>query len=175
MVYTIKNFLAAIIRQYPFFRRLLTSISNIVRWLLKLETIYTEVGSHIKVKVIYKIDRQAGNIYIEVDTGGLFKDGVTQVAVMNEQGAGHFDQYQDSNGIWLSGKEVGCWDEVTAEGASLIDSLHRVAFSLKQVPGAKLYRGREQIESRLAWSGFGYLIPPTIERFSYALKIEKLP
>jgi hypothetical protein len=175
MIYTIKNSLAAMIRRFPSWRGLLTSLSNILRWLLKWETTYEETGFCSKVIVTYTIDREAGKITVEVDTAGLPRDSISEVAVMNEQGACHFDQYQDSAGTYLRGKEIGCWDEVTAEEASFIDAARRVGFSLSQVKGAKLFRGREHIGSRLAWSGFGYLIPPTIERFSYALKIEKLP
>ncbi len=50
--------------------------------------------------------------------------------VMNEQGAHFFDQYRDSSGTCLSGKEIGCWDEVAAEEASFASSTHGVAFSL---------------------------------------------
>jgi hypothetical protein len=96
------------------------------------------------------------------------------VAVMNEQGARPFDCYRESNGISLRGMEIGTWDEVTAEEASFISTAHGLGFSLRQVPGARLYRGRELIGDRLAWSGFGYSIPPTVTRFTYDLRIGRV-
>ena len=72
------------------------------------------------------------------------------------------------------GKEIGCWDEITAQEASFISSSHAVAFTLNQVSGAKLYRGRELIGSRLSWSGFGYSIPAQFEHFRYQVKIGRI-
>ena len=66
---------------------------------------------------------------------------ITEVVVMNEQGAHHFDLYRDSSGTLLRGKEIGCWDEVTAERASFISETHRLAFTLQQVKGARLFGG----------------------------------
>ena len=123
----------------------------------------------------YTVDSRTGKIDVEVDTNDLSTDSITEVVVMNEQGAHHFDRYRDSGGTCLRGKEIGCWDEVTAEEASFISSTHRVAFTLERVKGARLFRGRELIGSRLAWSGFGYSFPPAVERFSYAVKIERVP
>jgi len=41
------------------------------------------------------------------------------------------------------------------------------------VKGARLFRGRELVSSRLAWAGFGYSFPPSIKRFVYELGIER--
>jgi hypothetical protein len=30
------------------------------------------------------------------------------------------------------------------------------------------------IDSRLAWAGFGYSLPPTTRRFTYTIRLEKL-
>jgi hypothetical protein len=78
---------------------------------------------------------------------------------MNEQGAHYFDRYQDSDGISAVGKEIGIWDQVGAANATFVDLDHQISFSLPQVDGANLYRGRELIGRRLAWSGFGYSFP----------------
>ena len=102
-------------------------------------------------------------------------ESLTEVIVMNEQGAHFFDQYRDSSGARLSGKEIGCWDEVTAEEASFASSTHRVAFNLPQVPGARLFRGRELIGSRLAWAGFGYSFPPTLQWIELHGQVRKTP
>ena len=82
---------------------------------------------------------------------------------MNELGARHFDRYVDADGADLRGDEIGTWDEVTAARASFVST---------RAPGGVLARagrrargcsrGRELIGSRLAWSGFGYSLPPTL-------------
>ena len=83
---------------------------------------------------------------------------------MNEQGARCFDRYEDSDGAVLRGAGIGTWDEVGADRASFVSTGHRVAFSLAQAPGARLYRGRELVGARLSWAGFGYSLPPTRAR-----------
>ena len=62
---------------------------------------------------------------------------------------------------------------MTAAEASFASSAADVVFTLRRVPGARLYRGRELIGSRLAWSGFGYVLPPTAARFAYDIAIAR--
>ncbi len=174
-LYVAKNSLAALIRRFPRLRGLLTAASNGLRRILGWETTFEEAGFCTTVKMIYTVDSQTGKVDVEVDTSDLPTDSTTEVVVMNEQGAHHFDRYLDSGGTCLRGKEIGCWDEVMAEEASFISSTHRVAFTLERMKRARLFRGRELIGSRLAWSGFGYSFPPAVERFSYAVKIERVP
>jgi hypothetical protein len=102
-------------------------------------------------------------------------DGITEIILMNEQGAHHFDQYRDANGVTLHGDEIGCWDEVTASFGAFISSSQRISFSLPQVEGARLFLGRELIGSRLAWSGFGYTFSPSLNHFRYVVTIKRLP
>jgi hypothetical protein len=173
-VYAIKNSLAAIIRRIPRLRGLLTGASNVLRRQFGLETRFEEAGFYKHVEIIYIIDSRSGIMNIQVDTTGLPVEGITEVVVMNEQGARAFDLYRDAGGTLLRGKEIGCWDEVTAEWASFVSESHRMAFTLRQLKGARLFRGRELIGSRLAWSGFGYSFPPGSERISYEVRIEKL-
>ena len=125
------------------------------------------------VDISYTIDGPSGMLNITVDTTDLPQDGVTEVVVMNEQGARHFDQYCDASGNLLRGKEIGCWDEVTAEWASFVSVSHGLAFTLRQLNGAKLFRGRELIGSRLAWSGFGYSFPSTLSKNQLSSKDRK--
>lgn len=174
-LYPVKYLLAAIIRRCPPLRGFLTTLSNALRWMFGLKTVFEIAEFSTSVITIYTIDRQAGTLTVEVDTKNLSGNGVTEVFVLNEQGAGYFDVYRDSSGTLLRGEAIGCWDKVTAEQASFLSESHRLAFTLHQVKGATLYRGRELIGSRLAWSGFGYAFQPTIDRFSYQVSIESLP
>jgi hypothetical protein len=173
-VYAIKNFLAATIRRIPWLRGVLTTFSNTLRRIFGWETTFEEAGFCAYVEIIYTIESSSGIMYVEVDTTDLSMDGITEVVVMNEQGACAFDLYRDSGGILLRGKQIGCWDEVTAEWASFVSQSHGLAFTLRQLDGGKIFRGREQIGSRLSWSGFGYSFPTDRAKICYAIRIERL-
>jgi len=175
LLYQGKNSLAALHRRSPLLRPLLTAISNALRQALSLETVFDETAFYGVVQVAYTIDTRAERIEIDVDASGLVGEGLTEVVVMNEQGARHFDRYRDSTGALLQGVEIGSWDEVTTANASFISTAHKLAFTLAQVSGARLFRGRELTGSRLAWSGFGYTFPPGLQRISFAVSIHRLP
>jgi len=174
LLYAVKNSMAAFIRRFPHVREFLTALSGGLRGLFGWETTYEKAAFSTQVRMTYTFDEQTKQLTIEADLAGLPQDGVTEVVIMNEQGAHYFEEYRDSSGTNLSGKEIGCWDEVTGEEAAFICSTHRVAFSLQKVVGARLFRGRELVGSRLAWAGFGYSFPPTTSRFGYIVRIEKL-
>jgi len=175
LVYASKNSLAAVIRQIPFMRKLLTNTSNLLRSHLSLETTYEASEFSTYVVLTYTIDDTNGRIKVELVGGDFIPGSISEVIIMNEMGAHHFDQYQDSDGVTQRGDEIGCWDAVAADEAAFIDETHKVSFSLPQVRGARLYRGRELIEPRLAWAGFGYSFPPGLKPFSYEVTIKKLP
>lgn len=169
-----KNFLAAAIRRLPYLRRLLTNISNLLRSWLALETTYGTTNFSVDISLTYSIDPETGRIDVQLDRQEYDELGITEVIVMNEQGAHYFDRYQDSDGISAVGKEIGIWDQVGAANATFVDLDHQISFSLPQVDGANLYRGRELIGRRLAWSGFGYSFPPTLQRFRYEITVKKI-
>lgn len=173
--YTAKDSLAAVIRRLPPARGLLTAISSGLRAAFGWQTTYEQTESSMTVTMTYSLGAEPGRITVAVDASSLSAAGVTEVVVMNEQGAHHFDRYWDSSGAMLRGKQIGCWDEVTAAEATFAGDRQRVAFTLGQVPGAKLFRGRELVGSRLAWAGFGYSIPPGYGAFTYDLLVERLP
>ena len=170
----VRNLLAAAIRGLPAVRRPLTNVSNRLRRAFNWEITFSDAGFSTEVKVRYIIDAEMGKVGIEIDTSSL-PSGISEVIVMNEQGARYFDRYADSSGLSLQGEHIGIWDEVGAEEAWFESHAQRVTFRLSQVNGARLIRGRELIGSRLAWSGFGYSFPPSVQRFRYELSIESLP
>jgi hypothetical protein len=172
--YVVKDGLAALIRFLPILRSPLTAISSQLRRSFNWETIYTPAGFSTGLKVFYTLDAERGCVGVEIDTRNLPAQ-ITEVMVMNEQAALTFDRYQDTSGILLQGHEIGCWDEVHAREAWFESTVHRVAFRLCQVQGARLFRGRELVGSRLAWAGFGYSFSPSIQSFRYELRIEKRP
>jgi hypothetical protein len=173
-LYSAKNGLAALIRSLPILRRPLTVISNLLRRFFNWKTIYTQAGFSTDLKVLYTLNTETGQVKIEIDTSAIPPE-ITEVMVMNEQGANIFDRYMDTSGMILQEHGIGCWDEVTAQEAWFESHSHRVAFRLGQVKGARLFRGRELLGSRLAWAGFGYSFSPSIQSFHYELSIGKRP
>jgi hypothetical protein len=173
-LYAAKDALAALHRRIPPLRGPLTAASATLRRAFGWATTYERTEIHAMIRVTYTVDGEHGTIGVAVDTSNLPKD-VTEVVVMNELGAHHFERYADADGSDLRSDEIGTWDEVSAAQASFVSTAHRVAFTLRQVKGARLSRGRELIGARLAWSGFGYSLPPTPGVFTYAVLIERTP
>ena len=173
LLYSIKNVLAAAIRHLPLFRKLLTSASNTIRQLFKWKTTYGYTDFETELRVTYSVEKDTGIIIIEMDTGDL-PSGISEVVIMNELGASHFDVYKDSSGVSLHNEAIGCWDKVNASDASFESSDHHVEFRLGQVKGAQLFRGRELVGNRLNWAGFGYSFPPSIKFFRYMVEIKRI-
>ena len=172
-LYAAKDALAALHRRAPALRGLLTATSSGLRRAFGWETTYVETAPAGTIAVTYEGRGDGRRVAVTVDLTGLRSDGVSEAVVMNEQGARHFSRYQDSDGATLEGDGIGAWHEVTAAAARFVSPGEGMAFALRRVPGARLYRGRELIGSRLAWSGFGYSLPPAMERFSYDISIEE--
>ncbi|MGD0339907.1 MAG: hypothetical protein ABSB78_14095 [Bacteroidota bacterium] len=174
ILYTFKNHLASLYRRFPPLRTPLTVISSALREMFRWRTVFekSEYSSAIKIK--YRITEGKGQIMVEADLTDMERDGVTEVVMMNEQGARYFVRYRDSGGMVLTGNKINGWDEVMADKASFVCDRHQVAFTLRQVPGARLFRGRELVGTRLAWAGFGYLLPPVTGKFGFDLRIEKV-
>jgi len=175
-LYTAKNALAALHRRAPVLRAPLTGLSSALRRSFGWVTTFEEAGEGAATLTLtYTVVGARGSLLVAVDATALPADGATTVVVMNEQGAHAFDGYRDVSGRMLRGAAIGTWDEVTAPAASFVCDERRVAFSLGRVAGARLYRGRELIGSRVAWSGFGYSFPAALGTMAYELRIERLP
>ena len=170
---TAKNLLAALIRGLPAARGPLTGLSNQARRLFHWETVYVEAGISAEVNVLTTLETEMGRARVEIDPLDL-PPTTSEVIVMNEQGAHPFDRYRDSSGISLNGEEIGCWDAVSAGEAWFESSARKVRFGLTRVEGARLFRGRELVGSRLAWAGFGCSFPPENKKWVYEMKIERL-
>jgi len=175
ILYGSKNIMAAFIRRLPFMRTLLTRTSSLLRSLFSWETTYEPSSSPSYVALNFFLEPQTGRIKVELDRQVLSQEGISEVIVMNEQGARHFDQYQDIDGVSLLEGEIGLWDQVSAKEATFISRKAGISFSLPQVSGSRLYRGRELIGTRLAWSGFGYTFAPSLGHFAYEIRLDRLP
>ena len=179
-LYAAKNSLAALHRRSPALRGALTATSNAVRRSFHLVTTYERVTPAATLPLTYTVGEGEAGVAVALDLSGLDlsdlrRNLVTELVVMNEQGARCFDRYVDAAGLSLRGGAIGAWDEVGAARASFVSAAHHVAFSLGRVEGARLHRGRELIGARVAWSGFGYSLPPTLSTFRYELQVERVP
>jgi hypothetical protein len=173
-MYSAKNALAALHREVPLLRRSLTGLSSRLRRAFGWETTYEPTESLGTVRV--RSAARPGGSYLDlaVDVSGVETNGVTEVVVMNEQGGRAFDCYRDSDGASCARGEIGTWDDVAAEHATFLCRSSGVAFTLHQVEGARLRRGREVVGTRLSWSGFGYSFPRAAERIEYRIALERL-
>jgi len=174
ILYTFRNRLSDWYRRFPPLRTPLTFISSTLRGMFRWRTVFETSEFSTAIAMRYCTGERKDRIRVDADLTNMDRDGVTEVAIMNEQGARYFDRYQDSSGMVLTGNKINGWDEVTADKASFICDRHRVAFTLRQVPGARLFRGRELVGTRLAWAGFGYLLRPATGKFGFDIRIEKV-
>jgi len=174
LFYTSKDLLAALIRRIPALRNALTRLSSAARRTFGWRTTYESAGFGAEVGLVYIFDPQAGNLQVRLEPESLPLQTATELVIMNEQGARYFDCYEEPSGVRLRGKEIGCWDEVHAAEAGFSSSALGIRFSVPQVAGARLFRGRELVGSRLAWAGFGHAIPMPVEGFEYTLRLEKI-
>lgn len=173
-LFAAKNLLAAVIRRAPAARRPLTLLSSALRRTFGWKTAYGYAGDCGRITMTYAIDPESGSMAAGAGAAGLPR-GATEIVVMNEQGARHFDRYGDSLGTALAGDKIGCWDKVVAPRSWFTSARRDVYFSACAAQGATLFRGRELVGSRLAWSGFGYSFAPAAGNISYSMTIGRRP
>ncbi len=156
-------------RDRPPLRPAINIASALFRRALSVETRIVEADSFGRARVVHAIS-QNGEIDVRVRCWPKV-EGCIEMAVMNEQGASSFDRYRDSEGLDLSGEEIGSWERTSAEWAKFIDSEHDLSFKLWKTEGAELFYGRETRPGRLAWAGLAHVVPMH-ERRDFEYKIE---
>lgn len=168
VMYAAKDALAALHRRLPGARGFLTSASGAVRRRFGWVTTYVPVTAVASVAVITRVDPVAGLLTVTADLGGL-RPRITEVALMNEQGAGAFDRYEEDGGVALEGRAIGAWDPVGAGGGRFVSRLRGVAFALPRPADGDARRGRELVGARLSWAGFAVIASPPRGQLSYEL------
>ena len=121
LVYAAKDSLAAVHRRVPALRRPLTATSNAVRRRLGWRTTFEPAGLVATVPVTYTVRGGEDVVTVAADLTGVPAGAVTEVVLMNELGAGHFDRYEDSSGAALTGaadRHLGRGDAATASFVS---------------------------------------------------------
>jgi hypothetical protein len=172
--YQFKEYFSSIHRNFEILRGTGVFISNTLRRIFNIRNFFEIIPSAQIIKVTYTIPANRKYIQIDVDLSGVEKKDSTDITLANELGANYFDKYQDSNGNFLMRKKIGTWNEIAASEASFTDSTDRIVFSLSRVDGAKMFRGRELVPDRLAWSGIHYVLTKPTNDFHYKIKLGSL-
>ncbi len=164
--YRLKEALCTLHREFPGLRKAITHSFGKAGRTIGTVTLFEEVPSFGIVRVLYTI--RYGNIHIRVDTSRVKKN--CTIMLMNEQGANYFDRYNDTSALFLKGDAIGTWDETFADEASFVDTTHRIEFVLQKVNGARMFRGRELVPGKLAWTGIAYELTNRTD-FSYNIRV----
>jgi len=161
------NMFSKIHREQPKLRERMSNLSGFLKQSLGLKDAFCEISSPGSVSATYQI------IGSKVDVCLKFPqiDGCTEKIVLNELGANWFDTYMDSEGCVLKGNEIGSWDEIHVDEAAFHDLEDGLSFTLKMVDGVRMFRGREFVPDRLAWSGLAYVLPPQRDELAYSITI----
>jgi hypothetical protein len=161
------NLFSRIHRDQPQLRGRMSNLSGILRQSLGLKDAFCEISSPGSVSAAYLIAGSKVDVFLKFPP----IDGCTEKIVLNELGANWFDTYMDSDGCVLKGNEIGSWDEIHADEATFLDQADELSFTLKKVDGARMFRGRELVPGRLAWSGLAYVLPPQRDELAYSITI----
>jgi hypothetical protein len=165
--YRARECLASQYREHPWLRRGILYCSELSRRVMSMRDAFEEVPSLGSVKTVYTV--KDSEVRVNLDLREISE--CSELVIMNELGANHFDSYKDSDGLFLKKDAIGGWDEVCAGEASFIDSKNGLYFALPGVEGTRMMRGRELLSGRLAWAGLAYVLSPEMERFSYTIRL----
>jgi hypothetical protein len=121
-----------------------------------------------RIPVTYTIHDSV--VKVEVDLRHL-KKCPKKIFILNEQSASFFRKYSDSQGATLLDGQIGAWDTIDAEWASLTDLQGRIGYRLWNFNTSILRRGRETMRNCLDWAGLDYEVNPRCEAFEYRIEI----
>ncbi len=91
--------------------------------------------------------------------------------ILNEQDANFFRKYTDTDGLTLTDRNISSWSRVKADEASLSGSDGRIAFTLRRVKAAELFRGWENTRGRFSWAGLSYALKTGSSTFDYDITL----
>lgn len=135
-----------------------------------IKTIFVKTEPRGKVMITYQLCND--KIIIDANFSELNKTNCKEIVILNEQGASFFNVYGDSDGVNLSNDKIGAWEKVNATYSHFTNTNTHLSFILKIMSDATLFRGWENVPSRLSWAGLNYCINPKIESFTYTIEIK---
>jgi hypothetical protein len=121
-----------------------------------------------KVTVTYSAVKNQLDIRVELNLTTRKK--LRKIFLLNEQGTTFFRKYSDSNGAQLADNQIGAWQRVEAESASITDMRGRVGFSLQKKKDSILYVGRELLPASADWIGLDYELGSCSGTFEYGIR-----
>jgi hypothetical protein len=122
-----------------------------------------------RIIVTFRINRRI--VHVKADFNHLTKKNLQKIFMLNEQGARFFRKYADPNGIELIDKQIGAWDTIETEWASLTDMQGVFGFRLRKLESSVLRRGQEFLGDSLDWVGLDYEVNPKKAAFEYDIEI----
>lgn len=142
-----------------------------LRRTLRVQTDFIRVKSRGTIAVVYTCLPEA--IKVGVDFSDLKREGCREILVLNEQGSSFFSEYSDTDGLFLSDRNIGAWEKVEAEGASLSGRQGTLTFTLRNARASRLFRGWERTRGRFSWTGLNYSLLPSASTFDYGIQLKK--
>jgi hypothetical protein len=140
-----------------------------LRNVLEINTEFIKVKSRGTITFRYSFLPKL--IQVETDMSTLNRTGCKEILILNEQGSGFFRKYFDSDRLVLLDKQIGAWERVEAEEASMSDIREKLVFTLKNKNGTQLYKGSERVKGRFSWAGLNYSLPKNANFFSYEIML----
>jgi hypothetical protein len=131
----------------------------------------TFIRSNHKGAVVVKYIIDRNRILVKLDLSLLDRTNLGKIFVLNEQGAHFFRTYSDSESLKLDDEEIGAWNDVTSQSAKITNEQDKIGFSLKNIKGTKLRRGRELIKGSLDWIGLDYELGAEYSQFEYEIEV----
>ena len=136
-----------------------------------IQSSFVNTTSTGKTVVTYRISQD--RIKVKADLTLLNKRNIQKFFLFNEQGTKFFRKYTDSRGTCAVDKQIGAWDMVQAEWASITNLQGSVGFRLRKAQNSVLLRGQEFLGNCLDWVGLDYEINPENLIYEYDIEILK--
>ena len=136
---------------------------------INVDTVFVKAEPMGTITVTYTVDGR--NIWVNVNLQHVKREKLRKVFMLNEQGSTFFQEYADSQGARLAHEEIGAWDRITAEWASLMLPNEKFGFRLWTTKNSVLRRGREFLKGSLDWVGLDYEVNPATGVFEYLIEV----
>lgn len=135
------------------------------RTLAGVRSRYRRIRAVGRVDVNYRYE--ANRVRVDVDASSLRAE---KYLVANELDGGVFRQLRIGESEII--RKIPPWLEIKHGEAKLEAPELGVSLRFKQLPGCRLFAGREVLGNRLNWTGFSYLPVRGLDRFSYDVVFE---
>jgi hypothetical protein len=130
---------------------------------LKTNFVATRSRGEVEVRYIFHQDR------VEIEAIPRLNKRCEELIMLNEQGASTFRRYS-GEGKTLIDREMGAWNRIDAEEATLSNLEGSLAFTVVRPNSAGFWRGRESVKGRLSWAGLA-LSFKDLQQIKYSVKI----